>query len=77
MEISDSDNNYGDEQVMAVKVSLKSHQKAVQLLKFQKLSLASRAWGKDQHLLRCNLLLVPTSINYTVLLAMGRKKRVD
>ena len=51
-----------------------SHQKAAQLQKFMTLSGAKRAWGKDQKLLRCNLLLVPTNINYTVLLAMGRKK---
>jgi len=62
---------------MAVKVSLKTHQKAIQLHKFQKLSQANGAWGRDQQLLRCNLLLVPTSINYTVLLAMGRGRRPD
>ncbi|MEO5970321.1 MAG: hypothetical protein ABIQ95_10380 [Bdellovibrionia bacterium] len=75
MEISNSSGKCIRDQVMAVKVSLQTHQKAIQLHKFQKLSLASRAWGKDQQLLRCNLLLVPTSINYTVLLAMGRGRK--
>jgi hypothetical protein len=59
-------------EVMQVKVSTVSHKKAVQLHKFQKYSDAKRAWGKDQKLLQCNLLLVPTSKNYTVLLALGR-----
>jgi hypothetical protein len=59
-------------EVMTVRVSAKSHKKAVQLHKFQRLSQANRAWGKDEKLLRCNLLIVPTSVNYKVLLAMGR-----
>jgi hypothetical protein len=60
-------------QVMSVKVSTVTEKKVVQLHKFLKYSSAKRAWGKDQKLLRCNLLLVPTSKNYTVLLAMGRR----
>ena len=64
-----------EDKVMAVKVSNSTHSKAVQLHKFKKYSGAHRAWGKDQKLLHCNLLLVPTSINYTVLLALGRGNR--
>jgi hypothetical protein len=77
VEIIDNDGNGNtkNQEVMSVKVSLKTRQKAIQLHKFQKLSLANRAWGKDEKLLRCNLLLVPTSINYTVLLAMGKGRR--
>jgi hypothetical protein len=62
--------------VMSVKVSTTAHNKAVQLQKFLDYSSAKRAWGKDQKLLHCNLLLVPTSKNYTVLLAMGRRNKV-
>ncbi len=64
-------------QVTAVRVSISTHKKAEQLQKFLTLSSAKRAWGKDQKLIRCNLLLVPTSKNYTVLLAMGRGKGID
>lgn len=63
------------EKVMSVKVSTSAHEKAVQLHKFQKYSTANRAWGKDEKLLKCNLLLVPSSKNYTVLLAMGRNRK--
>ena len=63
------------QKVMSVKVSPVSHKKAVQLERFLKYSGANKAWGKDEKLLRCNLLLVPTSKNYTVLLAMGRGRR--
>ncbi len=62
-------------EVVSVKVSTISKKKAVQLERFLKYSSAKRAWGKDQKLLRVNLLLVPTSKNYTVLLAMGRHKK--
>jgi hypothetical protein len=60
--------------VVSVRVSSVSHKKATQLERFQKFSTANKVWGKDQKLLRCNLLLVPTSKNYTVLLAMGKNK---
>jgi hypothetical protein len=63
------------DKVMSVKVSSVSHKKAIQLHKFLKYSSAKRAWGKDQKLLQCNLLLVPTSKNYTVLLALGRRSK--
>ena len=62
-------------QVMNVKVSTDVERKAVQLHKIQKYSFANRAWGKDQKILRYNLLIVPNSKNYTVLLALGRKAR--
>lgn len=65
------------EKVMSVKVSTVTHKKAVQLHKFLKYSSAKRAWGKDQKLLRYNLLLVPTSKNYTVLLALGRRAKAN
>jgi hypothetical protein len=65
------------EKVMSVKVSTVSHKKAVQLHKFLKYSSAKRAWGKDEKLLRYNLLLVPTSKNYTVLLALGRRAKAN
>jgi len=61
--------------VMSVKVSIPSHKKALQLQKFMDYASAVHAWGKDEKLLRCNLLLVPNNINYTVLLAMGKYNR--
>ena len=57
---------------MTVKVSPSSYRKAIQLSKFLTLSGAIRAWGKDEKLHRCNLLLVPSAKNYMVLLAMGQ-----
>lgn len=62
-------------EVMPVKVSSLAHSKATQLDKFMRYSSAERAWGKDEKLLRYNLLLVPSSKNYTVLLAMGKNKK--
>ena len=59
--------------LLPVWVSAQSQSKATQLQKFLTLAASKRAWGKDQKLLQANLLLVPTSKNYTVLLAMGRK----
>lgn len=64
---------YMRKEVVSVRVSNVTHKKAVQLERFERYSGAKRAWGKDQKLLRCNLLLVPTSINYKVILAMGRR----
>lgn len=61
------------QQVMSVKVSNDVEKKVVQLHKIRKYSSAHHVWGKDQKLLRYNLLLVPTSRNYTVLLALGRR----
>ena len=61
------------EQVMSVKVSSDVEKKVVQLHKIRKYSFANHAWGKDQKLLKYNLLLAPNSKNYTVLLALGRK----
>ncbi len=61
------------EQVMNVKVSGDVEKKVVQLHKIQKYSFANHAWGKDQKLLKYNLLLVPSSKNYTVLLALGKR----
>jgi hypothetical protein len=63
------------DKLMSVRVSTVTHKKVVQLHKFQKYSTADRAWGKDQKLLQCNILLVPTSKNYTVLLALGRRSK--
>jgi hypothetical protein len=62
-------------EVVSVKVSTLAHKKAVQLERFQAYSSAKSVWGKDQKLLQCNILQVPTSKNYTVLLAMGRNKK--
>ena len=59
--------------VMNVKVSAEVENKVVQLHKFVRYAAAKHAWGKDGQLLRCNLLLVPTSKNYTVLLALGKR----
>ncbi len=61
--------------IPSVKVSVQSKKKAEQLRKFMKLSKAKRFWGKDQKLLGANLLLVPSSIHYKVLLALGRSKK--
>ncbi len=58
--------------IVSVKVSELTLQKAVQLERFIKYSSAQGIWGRDEKLLHCNLLLVPTSRNYTVLLALGR-----
>ncbi len=63
------------EKTINVKVSAVSRKKAAQLERFLRYSSAKSAWGKDQKLLHCNLLLVPTAKNYTVLLAMGRDKK--
>lgn len=63
----------GPNYVMPIRVSAFCHKKAAQLNKFLVLNGAKSAWGKDQALIRTNLLQVPTSINYRVLLAMGRK----
>lgn len=61
---------------MAVQVSSESRKRAVRLHKFVQLSsCGTGVWGNDQRLLKCNLLLVPNSINYAVLLAMGRSHR--
>lgn len=68
-------NRVEKQKVVSVKVSTISHKKAIQLERFLKFSSAKRVWGKDQKLLRCNLLLIPSSKNYTVLLAMGRSKK--
>lgn len=64
----------GKKGIVSVRVSTESHKKARLLERFQKYSSAKGAWGKDQKMMRCNLLLVPTSKNYTVLLAMGKNK---
>ena len=56
-----------------VKVAIEVENKALQLQKFVRYSSARYAWGKDHQLLRCNLLLVPSSTNYTVLLCLGRR----
>lgn len=63
-----------EKDVTLVRVSEATRKKAAQIQKFMNLSAASHAWGKDQKLLRSNILLVPTSINYRVVLAMGRRK---
>ncbi len=62
------------DQVMSVRVSNDVEKKVVQLHKIQKYSFANHAWGKDQKLLKYNLLLAPNSKNYMVLLALGRKE---
>ena len=61
-------------QVISVKVSSETYDKAIQLNKFIKLTTSKGFWGKDQKLLYCNLLLVPRTINYQVILALGKSK---
>ncbi len=61
--------------VTNVCVSSTVQYKAEQLERLLTLNSAHQLWGKDQTLLRCNLLLVPTNRHYSVLLALGRKNR--
>jgi hypothetical protein len=63
-------------EAMNVRVSNLTHSKAIQLNQYIKYSSANHVWGKDQAMLKSNLLLVPTSINYVVLLAMGKKRKL-
>jgi hypothetical protein len=58
---------------MSVKVSNDVEKKVVQLHKIRKYSDSTPTWGRDQKLLKYNLLLVPSSKNYTVLLALGKR----
>lgn len=60
---------------MRVKVSDKTEEKVALLKKLMRYSLADHAWGKDQKMLRYNILQVPATQNYKVLIAMGQKSR--
>lgn len=72
--VNESEKQQGKNGV-SVKVSQLTHNKTVQLERLMKYSTANNAWGKDQKMLRCNILQVPTSKNYMVLLAMGKNSR--
>lgn len=60
--------------VLNVQVSNGSFKKATLLERFISYSGENRSWGKDQKLLRYNILQVQNTKNYRVLLAMGRRK---
>ncbi len=62
-------------QVMKVSVSNDVEKKVVQLYKIQKYSTGQPTWGRDEKVLRYNLLQVPSNNAYKVLLAMGKRAR--
>ena len=68
-----SQRKYGSQ----VKVSLGTHKKIVQLQKFKNYADANHVWGKDEKLLKYNILNVPNQINYAVIMAMGRNRKAD
>lgn len=70
-----NEGKYLRQNVVNVKVSTVAHRKAVQLERFMRLSAANRVWGKDQKLIKYNILQVPNVRNYSVLLAMGRRRK--
>lgn len=59
--------------VMPVRVSHVTYKKVEQLNKILNYATTNYVWARDVNVLKCNLFLVPTSINYSVLLAMGRR----
>jgi hypothetical protein len=73
VDLSDKQKLSFRDQVMSVKVSSTVEKKVVQLHNIQRYSDSNPTWGRDQKLLRYNLLLVPSTRNYTVLLALGRR----
>jgi hypothetical protein len=55
-----------------VRISHGARSKAMQLERYAAYQRATRVWGKDEKLLRSNLLQVNGSTTYTVLLAFRR-----
>jgi hypothetical protein len=60
---------------MSVYASYAVQNKVAQLDRLATLNSAHQVWGKDQKILRCNLLLLPTNKHYSVMLALGCKSR--